>query len=283
MKKKKSGGGGANWMDTYGDMVTLLLCFFVLLYSMSTISEEKWKAIVTSFNPNAAETPTESSGNQGPIADEVPWENTGDQVIENRAQQIEDMINEIYEALQQMSQEEGMESVIAVSMEGGKVYVKFNETTFFDGDSATLKPQAIEILTRVTAVLDKASGAIEEVRVQGHTAQATAHQRNNVRKDRTLASDRATNVVIFIQEHSSDLYPGCLISEGFGQWRPISSNETAESRAYNRRVEMIISGRDAQQEFKGEGIMEYITIDGGNASTGAASSTASDPAQSAAP
>ena len=45
-KKSGGGGGGANWMDTYGDMVTLLLCFFVLLYSMSTISEEKFKAIV---------------------------------------------------------------------------------------------------------------------------------------------------------------------------------------------------------------------------------------------
>ena len=40
MRRKKNTGGGASWMDTYGDMVTLLLCFFVLLYSMSTISEE---------------------------------------------------------------------------------------------------------------------------------------------------------------------------------------------------------------------------------------------------
>ena len=45
MAKKRSGGGGANWMDTYGDMVTLLLCFFVLLYSMSTIDQEKWMMI----------------------------------------------------------------------------------------------------------------------------------------------------------------------------------------------------------------------------------------------
>ena len=45
IKKKSSGGGGANWMDTYGDMVTLLLCFFVLLYSMSSIDEAKWNEL----------------------------------------------------------------------------------------------------------------------------------------------------------------------------------------------------------------------------------------------
>ena len=54
LKKKKSGGGGANWMDTYGDMVTLLLCFFVLLYSISSIDEQKWMWVVKSFNENAA-------------------------------------------------------------------------------------------------------------------------------------------------------------------------------------------------------------------------------------
>ena len=69
MKKKKSGGGGANWMDTYGDMVTLLLCFFVLLYSISTISEDKWKALVQSFNPDARPTQSEiPPGNLGPSA-----------------------------------------------------------------------------------------------------------------------------------------------------------------------------------------------------------------------
>ena len=75
--KKKSGGGGANWMDTYGDMVTLLLCFFVLLYSMSTISEEKWKMLVVSFNPDAAQTITENSGNDGPNADPEEQDGSG--------------------------------------------------------------------------------------------------------------------------------------------------------------------------------------------------------------
>ena len=53
-RNKKSGGGGANWMDTYGDMVTLLLCFFVMLYSMSRVDESKWIALVQSFNPDYA-------------------------------------------------------------------------------------------------------------------------------------------------------------------------------------------------------------------------------------
>ena len=58
-------------MDTYGDMVTLLLCFFVLLYSMSTISEENWKALVMSFNPLATETLTATPGGDGPKADGI--------------------------------------------------------------------------------------------------------------------------------------------------------------------------------------------------------------------
>ena len=63
MKKKHSGGGGANWMDTYGDMVTLLLCFFVMLYSMSSMDQQKWMALVESFNPDA-QTQQTSGGSQ---------------------------------------------------------------------------------------------------------------------------------------------------------------------------------------------------------------------------
>ena len=91
LKKKKGGGGGANWMDTYGDMVTLLLCFFVLLYSMSTISEDKWKAIVQSFNPKAVVTTTDPSGMGGPFADpDVGDKNPGlsdQEAVENRSEE----------------------------------------------------------------------------------------------------------------------------------------------------------------------------------------------------
>ncbi|MCM1148785.1 MAG: flagellar motor protein MotB [Butyricicoccus sp.] len=266
MKKKKGGGGGANWMDTYGDMVTLLLCFFVLLYSMSSISEDNWKALVMSFNPQAIrldEPPAlDIQGTDGMSSD--PEDVGGDTPIpdiesDTTQEELDSMIEMLYEALQEYSQQEGMENVITVELDGGKVYVQFNETTFFEGDSYALLPEAEEVLTHVCEILDQTSSAIDEIRIQGHTAQANPDRPNNTTVDRFLASNRATNVLVFIQENSS-IRPTRLVSEGMGQWRPISPNDTAEERALNRRVEMIISGRNLEQELLGNSLNSYIEL-----------------------
>ena len=113
------------------------------------------------------------------------------------------------------------------------------------------------ILDTVSEMLSNAAESIDEVRVLGHTAQANPKRPNNVETDRTLASQRATNVVIYVQEHS-EVDPARLVSEGIGQWRPVATNDTVEGRAQNRRVEMIVSGRDLEQELQG-GILQYTT------------------------
>lgn len=254
MKKKKSSGGGANWMDTYGDMVTLLLCFFVLLYSMSTISEENWKALVMSFNPDAALELHATPGGDGPSADGdgsgiMP---SGDGVTQ---EDVDQQMAMLFESMQEFITESGSESTISVTEGDGKVFISFNQSVFFDGDSATLRKEAYPVLQSVSEMLSEAANAIDEVRVLGHTAQASASRPNSVHVDRTLSSDRATNVIIYVQEHSS-VEPARLISEGIGQWRPIASNDTAEGRAKNRRVEMIVSGRNLEQELQ-DGIAGY--------------------------
>ena len=237
-------------MDTYGDMVTLLLCFFVLLYSMSTISEDNWPAIAMSFNPSAAMAPTETSGNQGPMADPLPQDAMG--LDKGMTQdEVDQDIEELYQSLKQLASQQ---SAISVTKGGGKVFITFNQTVFFDGNSPVLRKDAYPILDQVSGMLSKAARSIDEVRVLGHTAQQDANRPNNVGEDRALASSRATNVVIYVQEHSS-LSPVCLISEGIGQWRPVATNQTAEGRAENRRVEMIISGRNLEQELQGDIVM----------------------------
>ena len=266
IKKKSGGGGGANWMDTYGDMVTLLLCFFVLLYSMSTVSEDKWKAIVQSFNPSAVLAMTDPEGVGGPYADPEIGDGhpglTDPSELEAAQEEIEEMLQEMAEAIKEMAANEGLAGAISVELTGGKIYVKFSDTVFFGGDSYKIRPEGQEVLLKVCEVLDSGKKAIEEIRIQGHTAQADPNKPNGVSGDRRLASNRATEVVIFLMENST-IHPARIISEGYGQWRPIGDNKDEAGRAPNRRVEMIISGVDLEDTALSEALDSFISLDGG--------------------
>lgn len=246
MKKKKSGGGGANWMDTYGDMVTLLLCFFVMLYSMSTMDKAKWVALVESFNPDAV---TESQPG-------------GHEVSNNEAQmtqeQVDQTMEQLYESLAQYITQSGLSEKISLSKGSGYVFISFDDTVFFDGDSYVLLDEGKTVLDNIAQVLASGSDSINEIRVLGHTAQAQAQVPNQVEKDRFLASNRATVVTIYLQEKNI-IDPARLVSVGYGQWRPISSNDTSDERAHNRRVELVISGLELDNS-EGDSITQYYTM-----------------------
>jgi len=268
IKRKKSGSGGANWMDTYGDMVTLLLCFFVLLYSMSTISEDKWKAIVLSFNPNARPTQTEIiSGNQnGPSADDdlegnIPM--TEEEIKAAAQEEIDQAIEALYQAMKSYAAQSEDGKNISVTKGDGYVFVSFNDAVFFDGDSYVLRKDGERVLTAVSEIMSKAEKYIDEVVVMGHTAQGNPGKANTVKVDRFLSSNRATIVTVFIQEHST-LSGARLISQGNGQWRNVADNDTAANRAKNRRVEIMITGKDLYNEL-GDSIEQYESIRTGEA------------------
>ena len=244
-------------MDTYGDMVTLLLCFFVLLYSMSTISEDNWKAIVQSFNPTAVEDIRATTGAGGPDADNTG--ETGHESVEEMQEQVEQDMQSLLQAIQEFVQQQNLQDAVTVSQDGGKIFITFSQSVFFDGESAVIRKEAYPILDGVSDMLSSVAGSLDEVRVQGHTARA-GQGPNNVVNDRTLSSNRAANVIVYIQQHSV-VPPSCLVSEGFGEWRPVAPNDTAENRAKNRRVEMIISGRDIEAEMEEQGgIQQYIVM-----------------------
>ena len=244
-------------MDTYGDMVTLLLCFFVLLYSMSTISEDNWKAIVQSFNPTAVEDIRATTGAGGPDADNTG--ETGHESVEEMQEQVEQDMQSLLQAIQEFVQQQNLQDAVTVSQDGGKIFITFSQSVFFAGESAVIRKEAYPILDGVSDMLSSVAESLDEVRVQGHTARA-GQGPNNVVNDRTLSSNRAANVIVYIQQHSV-VPPSCLVSEGFGEWRPVAPNDTAENRAKNRRVEMIVSGRDIEAEMEEQGgIQQYIVM-----------------------
>ena len=255
-RNKKSGGGAANWMDTYGDMVTLLLCFFVMLYSMSRMDESKWIALVQSFNPGYAVDEPSQIVVPGEIANEpvtgLPSALTQDQV--------EAALEELYVSMSEYAASAGLQDMVSLSKGSGYVFISFDDTIFFDGDSYVLKDGGKAILDQIAVPLAEASESINEIRVLGHTAQASPDRPNYVDVDRFLSSDRATVVTIYLQEKNI-IDPARLVSAGYGQWRPIASNDTAETRAQNRRVELIISGIQPDST-EGDSLEQYYTIRG---------------------
>jgi len=285
VKQKKKGGGGANWMDTYGDMVTLLLCFFVLLYSMSTISEDKWKAIVQSFNPNAKFDQTEIvGGNQGPSSDPEDLEGAPTmEDLQNQQSEIEQALADLYEQLKQYAEQSSMAEQIEVTKGDGYVFVSFSDAVFFLPNKYDLLPEGAQVLTEVSGILDQAKDSIDELRIMGHTAQASSSRPNYTLPDRLLSAERAAVATAYIQEHSG-ISPARIVSAGYGQHRPAFSNETEESKSQNRRVEILVTGLDVMDTL-GDSIEQYellredegasgIQVESAPPETGAAQSAA---------
>ena len=253
-RNKKSGGGGANWMDTYGDMVTLLLCFFVMLYSMSRMDESKWIALVQSFNPDYAVDEPSQIVVGGGIANE-PVTDLPSGLTE---EQVEEALETLYLSMAETVSSAGLQDMVSLSKGSGYVFISFDDTIFFDGDSYVLKDGGKAILDQIAVPLAEASESINEIRVLGHTAQASPDRPNYVDVDRFLSSDRATVVTIYLQEKNI-IDPARLVSVGYGQWRPIAGNGTAEERAQNRRVELIISGMQPDST-EGDSLTQYYTM-----------------------
>ena len=304
MKKRGGGDEGGSWMDTYGDLVTLLMTFFVLLYSMSSIDSAKWDVFVRSIFPNGR--PGDKSAEQiiingqatnkdepaGEIGDSGAPENTVDP----------NNINELYLQIAQALNGAGIDGV-EVSRGQDYTFVVFKDKAFFAGDSSVITPQGQETLSIFCDTIAPDANKLSQVNVMGHTAQADPERANNPRNDRILSVMRAAEVCLFIQGRGI-ISPDKLVSIGYGQFHPIADNATSEGRAKNRRVEILLidegaeirnineyfeeyySGANADKTIVTDGVPENIHAEEAGAAApaeGAAAAEVANPAEGAAP
>nr|WP_314999596.1 flagellar motor protein MotB [uncultured Oribacterium sp.] len=304
MKKRGGGDEGGSWMDTYGDLVTLLMTFFVLLYSMSSIDSAKWDVFVRSIFPNGR--PGDKSAEQiiingqatnkdepaGEIGDSGAPENTVDP----------NNINELYLQIAQALNGAGIDGV-EVSRGQDYTFVVFKDKAFFAGDSSVITPQGQETLSIFCDTIAPDANKLSQVNVMGHTAQADPERANNPRNDRILSVMRAAEVCLFIQGRGI-ISPDKLVSIGYGQFHPIADNATSEGRAKNRRVEILLidegaeirnineyfeeyySGANADKTIVTDGVPENIHAEEAGAAApaeGAAAAEAANPAEGVAP
>ena len=248
-KKERSKIDPNAWMNTYSDMVTLLMCFFVLLYASSTPDETKFQYIfqnftssgkyinpfVTDEDPNRTQIDSSDEGNSL----EPPGDPTDSNDYEISNTDIPSNFNDLASWFSATAAASVYKDDISVSVNSsGSITIRFSDSVLFGPDSAELLSSGREAISMFLPGIRGISQYIGRIEVSGHTAVGLSPI-----NDWDLSAARACSVVKYMDFQrvvDSEAY----LPEGHAQYSPIASNDTEEGKAKNRRVEITIIRND---------------------------------------
>ncbi|MBU5314234.1 flagellar motor protein MotB [Tissierella carlieri] len=232
-RQEESSGGAPEWLTTYSDLVTLLLCFFILLYSFSNVDAEKFRSIMASFQGG-------SGVLDGGTTLEFPIESFEDDLDEELLSLLKD--------LEEYTETLGLEEKIIIKPEERGLVVRFLENILFDSGSADIKQESIEILKSVAEILNRDEFSKRQIKVEGHTDSDPILRSSKFPTNWELSSARATNVLRYLVE-VENIEGNRVSSSGYSYYRSIAPNDTPENKAKNRRVDIVIL-RDSYEELE---------------------------------
>lgn len=227
-KKQDSGGGGApDWITTYSDLVTLLLCFFILLFSFSSIDAAKFRSIMSSFQ-----------GGTG-ILDGSEKLDFPDVSMDNPQATEEEGIDELREDLEEYLDDVDLGANMTIRLEERGVVIRFMDNVFFNSGSAEIRPGSKKVVSAVAKILNKDEFKNKQVKIEGHTDSDPIVYSEKYPSNWELSSSRATNVLRYLLEVEK-LDPKRISASAYSHHRPIVNNDTKENKAKNRRVDVVI-------------------------------------------
>ncbi|MBO5113640.1 MAG: OmpA family protein [Lachnospiraceae bacterium] len=250
--------GAPAWQATFADLMNLLLCFFVMLFSMSTMDAQKFELLAASFNQtfsifsagataigdgilisngvsqlNELDDYINSTG-RDEEGETIPEDlKSAEEMLEEaKLQESEELAEKVEEALE----ERNLDKEIDIEFTAQYVQLTLNGAILFDSGSVQLKDEALPILNQVGIILQRhAAGTIE---IEGHTDNVPMSGEKYSNNDE-LSAGRALSVFYYLIENTT-LDPVNIKHSGMGEYVPIADNSTAEGRAKNRRVEIRI-------------------------------------------
>lgn len=248
---------GERWMLTYLDLITLLMIFFVVLYSMSALDAQKFAAVAESLNnalgggtPSKIELSTNPAGpsliqsgvtpsntnvpSSGTDATNTAATNSDSNTGQGSGAAEKMSIDSIKAKLDKFAVDNGMQLTLITTSEERGLVVSIQETLLFQSGSADITTGARDILSKISTIL---AAAPNQIKVEGHTDNLpinTAKFPSNWE----LSVIRSTNVVHILQ--NDGISPGRLSATGYGEYRPISPNDTEAGRGKNRRIDLLI-------------------------------------------
>ncbi len=244
-REKKAEQGSPLWMVTYSDMVTLLLTFFILLYSISVIDIERFQTVIISIQ-------TSFMGYTG-IMEQTPdpYESTGEALayeegffseaaMIERAREAEAVLAEVEAFLSEI----GLEGQVELRLDERGIVMELPEYIIFERARADLRPEARGVLDSFSDLFLRLD---RNVIVEGHTCDLPINV-PEFPSNWELSVIRAVRVTRYLVEEKG-LDPHRLTATGYGEFQPLEANLTPEARARNRRVTMVIS-LHAQERYR---------------------------------
>lgn len=223
-RRRTEEDSGDNWLTTYSDMVTLLLCFFVLLYTFSNLDVQKFRSVLASFQ-----------GGSGVL-------DGSDTVIPVdfvNLEKIEGNLDSLKEILETYARGAELDSEITISIEERGLIIRFMDRVLFDPGKADIKKESYEILDSIAEILNREEFKDRLIKVEGHADTTPVNPADGFPTNWELSAIRATNVLrYFVEEKSID--GSRISSSGYSYYRPIAPNDTRENKAKNRRVDIVI-------------------------------------------
>ena len=254
-RKEEPPKPAAAWMSTFSDLMNLLLCFFVLLFSMSTIDAAKFEQLAASFSDSFSifSSGSTSIGEGLLVGNGVMQLNELDEFMNTMGKESEEIeeetdpleelkkeqmnaSEELAELIEEIVQEQNLANEVDVDFTSQYVSLTLNGGILFDSGKATLKPESSVVLNKIGIILEKYAKSVIEI--EGHTDNVPIHTSQFADNDE-LSDARALSVFRYVLEHTN-LDPANLKHAGRGEYVPVADNATPEGRTKNRRVEIKI-------------------------------------------
>jgi chemotaxis protein MotB len=222
--RKSDDAPASRWEVVYSGFVLILLCFFIMLSSFSTMQEAKVMQFVKSFVTAVSILPSGKKFEPG-----LAVVSGSADMVETRSE-----LAKIFNTLEELAYEFNLEKEINLVMTREGLVMRMSEQTLFGLGSADIAVESLPLLQKVGAIISKTAYLI---RIEGHTDNLPIHT-ERYPSNWELSTARAVNVLrYFIKNHKVD--PRRLAAEGFSEFHPLVANDTAENREKNRRVEII--------------------------------------------
>ncbi|MGB7604237.1 MAG: OmpA family protein [Lutisporaceae bacterium] len=235
-KQEEHKAGTPEWLATYGDMMTLLLVFFVLLFAVSNVDSQKYKAVVQSLSGSLGMLDSGTTVSMEPLINNYPSDSPTASPTANKE------FSDLQEELQKMLEDQNLKGRVKLELNERGLTVRFLDNVLFDSGKADLKPEAKEIIENVSAILQQSK---KKITVEGHTDNvpiSTYIYPSNWE----LSTARAVNVVKYMIDFGQ-IDPIRLSPAGYADQHPISDNSTPDGRKNNRRVDMVILRSNLEQ------------------------------------